>query len=659
MNTRRANENSRIAGALAILLSAVMIISMMPAMAFAVVTTPADYKVTVGVTTETDRDKTNSEVDVFAGDQVTVTVTVSEDTFVAADVTLTYDTANFALAEEVPTGWETDDYPDMKDDGKTPTGKMRFYNAKSQGGEWEDGKVLGTFTFTALPGNDAAMNVPFKVKAEEGESYPNTYVAKAWSAGWSSDAAIPVDQANLTNGHANIRLKEMTASVTAESGLSYKGDNTPQKLVKDGYTAKDNSTGAAINDATIKYAVRTKAETEEESFDASALEYDTTNPEVTAAGDYVLFYQISRPGFVTVSDKVNVSVAKASVILTWTASDLETGSGKTDGKGDAVTADYFKAYSAGITYANPIATYTDLTTNTTTNAIVTEANGGALNATGSYTFNATINDNYTITNPTKTVLIDGGKIEGYTLVNTNEGTEVWYDGNDHDVAKLVIDEEKTPRDKDGGLVIVTKKYSIDGGKSWSESIPKVTEVGKNEVQMKLTADGYYDQIQKVNFEIKNVEYKVEKTDWITGWDMVLVYTNDTVPGFKYNGKIMYNLSGLAEKYKYDTTEYAYVYGLVINGDADITKVVPSNELATAIDYDGATDGVQATQSNQYDVNSSKNIDINDLVAVQGIYNVDNLYLNDYLMSVVCRADVNRDKKVNTLDCSLIKTNSGK
>ena len=647
----------------AMLLAFAMVAVFMP-VAFAAVSSPADYKVTVGVSTTTDRDTTNEMVDVFAGDQVTVTVTVTEDTFVAADITLTYDTANFELAEEAPTGWsgadpsEDADYPGMSEDGLTPTGVLRYYAANpTQGGSWEDGKILGTFTFTALPGENAVMNVPFKIRAEGEEEYPNAYVAKEWSAGWSSDAATPVDSNNLTNGHANIRLKEMTASVTAETGLSYKGDNTPQKLVKDGYTAKDNSTGAAITDATIKYAVKTKAETEQTSFDAAALVYDTTNPTVNKAGDYVLFYQISRPGFVTVNDRVNVSVAKANVTVTWSFPENIT---PTNGKaGDGVTpvtTDYYVTYT-GENFTNPTATYPNLDNNnapTSLTVTMTTPENGTMKQTGTYTFKATLPDDYSFTNPTeetRTVLVDGSIITGYTLENTDEGTEEWYDGKAHDVAKLT----ESTSDKTEG---VTVQYSIDGGTTWANEMPKVIEVSKNEVLMKLTADGYYEQIQSVNFEIKNVEYKVEKTDWVTGWDMVLVYTNDTVPGFKYDGKMMYNLSNMANKYAHDTGTYTYVYGLVVNGDANITLVVPSNEAATAIDYNGTAEGTGA-QSSQYDVNSSNNVDINDLVAVQGIYNVDSLYMNNQQMSVVCRADVNRDKKVDTMDCSQIKLNSNK
>ena len=712
---------------LAFLLCVVMLMGVMPitALADGEPFTAADYEVAVQVSTETDRDTTNEMVDVFAGDTVTAVVKVKSATkssFVAADVTLGYDKANFKMTSSPLQLWEGD----LAMGGSflplynpTVQGSSRFYNASPdnayemtavEGSGWE--YILGTFTFEALPGEDAAMNVPFTVNTK------SAYVAELWSAGWSSDAAIPVADGNLENDAANIRLKEMTASVTKaqkEGGgnLVYSGPNANLHPVQDGYTAKDTSNGAAITDATIKYAVLTKAEVEgtvqskdgsnnllyvdptdntkttteaqhiqyytdqtktttateitayfdmvdntpkyDEAKTPATEDYSSTNPTVTNAGDYVVFYQVAKPGYVTVSDKINVTIDKASITLSWDHHELETvATGMTDGKGDAVTSDYYKNYASGTIYTSPTATYMEAGTNQTKNATVTEANGGILNATGTYTFTGTIDDNYTITNPTKTVLIDGGKIVGYTLKNTDEGTWVWYDGNAHDAAKLTEAGAKTED------VIV--QYSIDGGTTWVNEMPKVTEVSKNTVQMKLTKDGYYDVIQSVPFEIKNVEYKVEKSDWVTGYDIVLVYTNDTVPGFKYNDAMMYNLSGMANKYKYGTTEYTYVYGLVVYGDADITKVVPSNIAALTIDYDGTTDSVQIVQSSQYDVNSSTSTDINDLTAVQGTYNVGAEYMDASThavtqMTVVLRADVNRDKKVDTIDCSQIKANT--
>ena len=80
----------------------------MPTAAFAEATTPADYKVTVEVTTTNDRDTTNPGVDVFAGDKVTVKVIVSEDNFVAANVTLSYDKNNFKMTKSPAINWDGD-----------------------------------------------------------------------------------------------------------------------------------------------------------------------------------------------------------------------------------------------------------------------------------------------------------------------------------------------------------------------------------------------------------------------------------------------------------------------------------------------------------------------------------------------------------------------
>ena len=162
-----------------------MVIGLMPTMAFA---EEPDYTVVVEVSTETDRDTTNEMVDVFAGDTVTAVVKVKSATkssFVAADVTLGYDKANFKMTSSPLQLWEGD----LAMGGSflplynpTVQGSSRFYNASPdnayemtavEGSGWE--YILGTFTFEALPGEDAAMNVPFTVNTK------SAYVAELWS----------------------------------------------------------------------------------------------------------------------------------------------------------------------------------------------------------------------------------------------------------------------------------------------------------------------------------------------------------------------------------------------------------------------------------------------------------------------------------------------
>ena len=626
------------------------------------------YQVVVAAETGNDRVADNDDIDLFAGDYVSVQVKVKGARFVAADVTLNYDSDLFDVEESPSTMWDEGD------------NCFQFYNAKSGGGYYPDGYVLGTFLFKAKA---QTSNVTGSFNVTPGISY----VSGAWSEGWNSGSANALGDGDITNASANIVLKNMTASVTPINGQSYK--STELKLLQPGYSAVDSTTGKAITDATITYAYLTKAEVDGTLVEGKTDEYmegkeprvpadedyTSTIPAPVNAGEYVVFYKVAKDGYVTVSDKINVSIDKAETTITWNATGFtKVNEGVTkDHEGNVVTEDYYKEYE-NTAAALPVAEYDCLETNHKGNAtveITTPEDATELKSVGSYTVTASLSDNYKILNPTCKLLIDGALIKGYDLQNAdanNDGSvtdadeTVWYDGNNHVVAQLVKETTLVPAEES-----VTIKYSLDGGE-WQDSIPSVKEVGKYELKMKITADSYYDFIDTVNFEIKNVEYKVEKTDYVTGWDLVLVYTNDAVPGFTYTiegdttvVKNMYNVSDLG--YEHDTvwnaagtavatagTHYTHVYGLVVFGDADITKVVPSNEASITINRNNT--------KNRYDVNNSNTVDINDLVAVQGTYNVGADYLNDEQMSVVLRADVSGNKKVDTYDCSLIKLNSG-
>lgn len=619
------------------------------------------YQVIVTAEAGNDRVADNDAIDLFAGDYVSVQVKVKGARFVAADVTLNFDPNLFEIEESPATMWDEEE------------GSFHFYNAKSGKGYYDDGYVLGTFLFKAKAQTSNVTGF-FTV----GSDTVKTYVSGAWSEGWNSGAANALSTGDITNASANIILKNMTASVTPINGQSYKA--TELKLLQPGYSAVDSTTGKAITDATITYAYLTKAEVDGTLKEGKTDEYEegkgpkvpddddytSTIPAPVNAGDYVVFYKVAKDGYVTVADKINVSIAKAETTITWKA----TGFNKvnegvtTDHAGNNVEEDYYKEY-ADTAAALPVAEYDCLETNQKGNAtvtITTPDDATELKSVGSYTVTASLSDNYKILNPTCTLLIDGGLIEGYDLQNTTEGAKVWYDDQDHIVAQLVKDTTLKPTDDK-----TTIKYSLNGGE-WQDTIPEVKEVGTYELKMKITADSYYDFTDTVNFEIKNVEYKVEKTDYVTGWDLVLVYTNDAVPGFTYTVDVdtpvvknMYNVSDLG--YEHGTvwnaagtavvttgTRYTYVYAIVVFGDADITKVTPSNTASITIDRTNTKD--------RYDVNNSNSVDINDLVAVQGTYNVGSDYLNDEQMSIVLRADVSGNKKVDTYDCSLVKLYSG-
>ena len=680
----------------------------------------------------TDRDSATADIDLYAGDTIKMDVRVYGAKFVGADVTLYYDKTNFQMIDAPTSGWDGD-VKWYEDDASKLNGKTRFYAAKStQGGassyyelnktddngtpeNTTDDKMyysLGTFEFEALPGANEAMKVAFQVEptatgeigrnGTTGQEVAPVYVAGAWSQGWDNSPANKLtqgaDDTHLVNALVNVRLKSMSAVVNGETGLVYNA--TARNLVKSGAGAKDSITQQAIENPTIKYAVLTKAEVEGTLKEGKTDEYvagkepkvpadgdyKTAIPQKTDAGDYVVFYRVSKDGYITVADKLNVSIAKKDVDLSWTF-----GSGEAYKTGDDATteivSDFYIAYTEGNTtgYTAPTATYPNAGENGTIDATVTlksfndadPAAGTQLIKVGKYVYTATVDSNYNIkTGETKVVEVTGAHIEGYTLTAKGSKTEkignVWYDDAAHTPAQLNVDvDDPTTEDvNEAATADVTIKYHTlaPGATEWtvSDTIPEFTTAGTYQVKAVLTKDSYYDlTLDTVTFTIKAATYVVEKFDWVTGWDVVLVYTNDIVPGFTYDGAKMYDVSALG--YKYGTTKnadgtvgtqgYTHVFGLVVAGDADITKVTSSNETALDINYSTMEGNMPSGVAKaRLDVNSSSSVELLDLVFVQGVYNVNETYMAQQ-MAIVLKSDVNGDKMVDTRDCALIKANS--
>ena len=352
-----------------------------------------------------------------------------------------------------------------------------------------------------------------------------------------------------------------------------------------------------------------------------------------------------------------------------------------DGKSEEYVSNFKVTYSETNTtgFAAPTATYTNAGVGEALTATVTLTSfndadpeaGTQLIKVGKYVYTATVDSNYNIkSGETAVVELEGSVIKGYTLTAKNNTTaaptigNVWYDGAAHTPAQLNTAENATEG--------VTKTYYVlkPGAEDWEkvedDTIPAFTTAGTYQVKAVLTKDSYYDlTLDTVTFTIKSATYVTEKFDWVTGWDVVLVYTNDTVPGFTYDGAMMYDVSKLGYKYgttknadgTVGTTQYTHVFGLVIAGDADITKVTSSNETALDIDYsskNGSTQGGVAWA--RLDVNSSTSVELLDLVFVQGVYNVNETYMAQQMANVL-KSDVNGDKMVDTRDCALIKANS--
>ena len=402
----------------------------------------------------------------------------------------------------------------------------------------------------------------------------------------------------------------MTVSIVPNENLVYSGE--AQNLMSNTVSVKDTSSQEAVKDATIAYVVQTTA-----AQDAASLQYSANSPTATDAGTYYVYYKAEKDGYETAYGDAIVTIQKQPVTLTWTAESFP------DGK-----APY------GSTLSPPTATCESL--NPTVTLSSHPGTSEALCDVGTYVYTATVdNPNYKITNPTCTVKITGDLITGYTLTPYGGEAGILFDAQEHKAGSLQVDSTATED--------VTIQYQLDDG-YWVNEMPTVCAVGEHHLKVSLTKTGFEELLLESAVTILPVSYVTERCDYLAGWDLVLAYTN-TAATFTYDGVPMYDLTGRG--YRHGETEYAHVYGALVQGYGNVTLVTPSSHAAKSMD---GSSGVGAA----FDVNRSGNVDINDVVAVQAVYNVREEYFAEDKLPVVLRADVNGDKKVDTSDCNLIK-----
>lgn len=174
------------------------------------------YSIDAAVSTTTDRVAGTTDVEVYAGDTVTVDVSVTGGTYVGAAVTLTYAPEKFALTTDpLPTGWTH------------VTGTLKYYNVNNEG--YFTAGNIGSLSFTALAQN-ADANVNF--------SLASSYVATAWSYGWNTNPANVC--ANNGTTAATIILQPI-AVPAAITGLTYSGSVQTGVSTSTGYTLTGNT----------------------------------------------------------------------------------------------------------------------------------------------------------------------------------------------------------------------------------------------------------------------------------------------------------------------------------------------------------------------------------------------------------------------------------
>lgn len=169
--------------------------------------------------------------------------------------------------------------------------------------------------------------------------------------------------------------------------------------------------------------------------------------------------------------------------------------------------------------------------------------------------------------------------------------------------------------------------------------------GKYEISASYIENTNYDVTVVTNYlTITTPAFVVETVeDYVPRYSLVLVYTDGNAT-FTYDGTAMYDVTtaGYECKTEESETSYDHVYALVVEGEADQTKIAA-----------GTTPVAGTLQCNDLDVNKSGSVDLRDAVAVVAVYNANANYMTNY-MSIVLEADVNHDKHVDATDFGAIK-----
>lgn len=186
-----------------------------------------------------------------------------------------------------------------------------------------------------------------------------------------------------------------------------------------------------------------------------------------------------------------------------------------------------------------------------------------------------------------------------------------------------------------GAVIYYK--DANGEYTLTES-PKYSAVGNYTVDFKASLKGYQDAYGSATVTINPPKFETETTEYVAGHSLILVYTNWDGMAFTYDGHTMYDVS--AAGYVKDGNSFKHVYGVVVEGAADMTKL-------------SFTAGTSAKVGYSNDVNGSNKTDLQDVVATVGVYNARTEFMKDGKMMIVLRADVNHDKQVTSADTTQV------
>lgn len=414
--------------------------------------------------------------------------------------------------------------------------------------------------------------------------------------------------------------------------------------------------------------------------------WSTTNPTFIDVGTYTVYWQVTKEGYTNKTGTETVNITKATITgYSVTAKDAVNYDGEPH-----VSADVTLPSGATITYtygenepSSTIPSFTDVGTYEVHYTIT--AGNNYENVTDRYTFEIKEGTLTGITGTDYNAPYDG---QAHTItVTAPDGADVTYsetkNGEYIATAPTLTDAgtktvywkvEKTGYTTVAGnntITIAQKTVTITidaQSKSIGDTDPKFTATvtglvnnndlgtiiytrepgetaGQYEISASYTANANYNvTVTKANLTISAPAFEVETVkEYVPGYSLVLVYTDGNAT-FTYDGTAMYDVTTAGYKYKTEESEtsYAHVYALVVEGEADQTKIAA-----------GTTPVAGTLQCNDLDVNKSGSVDLRDAVAVVAVYNANETYMTNYV-SIVLEADVNHDKHVDIKDFGAIK-----
>ena len=141
--------------------------------------------------------------------------------------------------------------------------------------------------------------------------------------------------------------------------------------------------------------------------------------------------------------------------------------------------------------------------------------------------------------------------------------------------------------------------------------------------------------KNLNEYIDQLEYKIESNQYMEGITLVCVYTDNSEISFKYDDNLMYDITDSG--YKYNGTGFKKVFGYIILGELDKTKIKKQEGIddVEKLIYDG-------------DCNLDQELTYLDAMVINEIL-ANKITLDNSNVKKFLKADYNKDKRITQDD----------